>query len=372
MSLRAAALAALMALAAPGALRADVAGQAAQAAEDLQRAVVGLQAATGARDRVAALTETIRAYEAGLAALRAALRQVALHEADLSARLAADQARIGRLLAVLVQIGSEPGPVQLLHPSGPLGTARAGMVLAEMTPALQAEVAALSAELQELRALRALQEAAGQTLMQGLAAAEAARTALSQAMSDRRALPRRFTEDPAVLRGLLESADTLDALAAGLDPGIGEGAEFATARGRLPWPVAGRVVLRAGEADATGARKPGLTLAVPAQALVTAPWDATIRYAGPFPDYGNVMILEPGDGYLLVLAGLGTVYGEIGEVVAAGAPLGLMGGAEPAHADLAAASEDGGGTGDAETLYLEIRQGAEPVNPEDWFTAARD
>jgi septal ring factor EnvC (AmiA/AmiB activator) len=58
--------------------------------------------------------------------------------------------------------------------------------------------------------------------------------------------------------------------------------------------------------------------------------------------------------------------------VAQGAPLGLMGGAEPELADILAASEEGGGARETETLYLELRQGAEPVNPEDWFTAGRD
>ena len=64
------------------------------------------------------------------------------------------------------------------------------------------------------------------------------------------------------------------------------------------------------------------------RALVTAPWPATIRYRGPLLDYGNVMILELGSGYLLILAGLETVYGEVGDVVPAGAALGLMGGPE--------------------------------------------
>jgi septal ring factor EnvC (AmiA/AmiB activator) len=246
------------------------------------------------------------------------------------------------------------------------------MLLADVTPALQAEATRLRAELQELRDLRALQVAAGETLARGLNVAQTARTALSQAISDRTELPRRFTEDPDVLRGLLESADTLGAFAAGLAPDGADAEDFASAKGRLALPVLGSVLLRPDEADAAGVRRPGLTLAVRPRSLVTAPWPATIRYRGPLLDYGNVMILEPGGGYLLILAGLGTVYGEVGEVVAQGAPLGLMGGAEPELADILAASEEGGGARETETLYLELRQGAEPVNPEDWFTAGRD
>ena len=125
-------------------------------------------------------------------------------------------------------------------------------------------------------------------------------------------------------------------------------------------------------ADATGTRRPGLTLATRAHALVLSPWPATIRYRGPLLDYGNVMILEPGGGYLLVLAGMDILYGEVGEVVAAGAPLGLMGGTEAASDDLFAAVEDDGGARETETLYLELRQGATPVDPAEWFAIRKE
>jgi septal ring factor EnvC (AmiA/AmiB activator) len=318
------------------------------------------------------LSQTIRAYETGLAALREALRQASLRETALTLQFNAQRDQIAQLIGVLSQLEAEPGPLQLLHPTGPLGTARSGMILADVTPSLQAEAARLRAELQELRDLRDLQVAAGQTLARGLTVAQTARTALSQAISDRTELPRRFTEDPDVLRGLLESADTLGAFAAGLAPDQADAEDFASAKGRLVLPVLGSVLLRPDEVDAAGVQRPGLTLATRPRALVTAPWPATIRYRGPLLDYGNVMILEPGGGYLLILAGLGTVYGDVGEVVAQGAPLGLMGGAEPELADILAASEEGGGARETETLYLELRQGAEPVNPEDWFTAGRD
>ncbi|MEY4983857.1 MAG: hypothetical protein RIR62_2123 [Pseudomonadota bacterium] len=365
MRLRAALLFALLG-AAPVAAQ-GVAEQAAQASADLQAAVAGLEQAEGAKDRVAALTATIRAYEDGLAALREALRQASLRETALNLRFETQRERISQLLGVLSRMEAEPGPLLLLHPSGPLGTVRSGMMLADVTPALQAEAARLRGELEELRDLRALQVAAGQTLARGLEAAQTARTALSQAISERTELPKRFTEDPEVLRGLLESADTLEAFAAGLAPDAADMEDFASAEGRLPWPVLGSVLLRPGEADAAGVRRPGLTIATRARALVTAPWPATIRYRGPLLDYGNVMILEPGGGYLLILAGLGTVFGEVGEVVAQGAPLGLMGGDEPALADVLAVSEEGGGARESETLYLELRQGAEPVDPEPWF-----
>jgi septal ring factor EnvC (AmiA/AmiB activator) len=88
------------------------------------------------------------------------------------------------------------------------------------------------------------------------------------------------------------------------------------------------------------------------------------------------MIVEPAAGYLLVLAGLGTVYGETGDVLARGAPIGLMGGTEPGAQEFGAgfvqAAQIGGGAGRTETLYMELRQGNTPVDPAQWFTQTRD
>ena len=344
----------------------DVAGAAATASANLTEAVRALDEATAARDRVAALTQTIRAYEEGLAALREALRQASIREAALQLQLDANSERVAQLLGILSQLESEPGPLLLLHPSGPLGTVQSGLLLTEVTPALQAEADVLRVQLGELRDLRALQVAAGETLKSGLATAQTARTALSQAISDRTDLPRQFTEDPEVLRGLLESADTLEAFANGLTLSENPDQNFTDQQGRMLLPVFGTLIRRADEADAAGVRRPGITLATRPQALVTAPHAATIRYLGPLLDYGNVMVLEPGGGYLLVLAGMTVVYGEVGEVVAAGAPLGLMGG-ETGNDGLLAANENGSGARETETLYIEMRQGAAPVDPAAWF-----
>ena len=347
---------------------AGVADDATAASAQLQEAVAGLEEAVEAKDRVAALTRTIKAYENGLAALREALRQADLRDTQLTLQFQTKRARIAQLLAVLGRLDADPGPLLLLHPNGPLGTVRSGMMLADVTPALQAEVDGLKAQLTELADLRALQSAAGETLGKGLTAAQTARQALSQAISDRTELPRRFTEDPDVLRGLLESADTLEAFASGLSLDDSSSSGFADAKGALDLPVLGTLLLHPGETDARGVTRPGITLATRAAALVSSPWAATIRYRGPLLDYGNVMIIEPGGGYLVILAGLDQVYGEVGEVIAKGAALGLMGGGEPGAADLTAPVKEGGGGRETETLYLELRQGAEPVDPMAWFT----
>jgi septal ring factor EnvC (AmiA/AmiB activator) len=249
-------------------LRAEtVAEQAAEASAELQQAVAALEAATEARDRVSALSKTIRAYEAGLAALRSALREAALREATLTKAFDAKRDGIGRLLGVLATMEANPGPLLLLHPEGAVGSARSGMILADVAPALQSEAAALKDELRELADLRALQLSAGEILQTGLATAQNARTDLSKAISERTDLPKRFTEDPEVLKGLLDSADTLDAFAAGLSPDAESGTSFATEKAACRCPHLARFSV---------ARERPMPLACDAQALLLRPRPARL------------------------------------------------------------------------------------------------
>ncbi|AMY67393.1 peptidase M23 [Frigidibacter albus] len=353
-----------------------VAQDAVTAADELRSAISALRRAGTGREQVAALSQTIRAYETGLASLRGGLRKAALREAEIAADLEARRDRLSRLLGAMMTMQSSPAPLTLLHPDGPEAAVRAGMILSDVTPALQDEASMLSRDLEEVAQIRALQEGAVELLSSGLTAAQEARTALSQAMQDRTDLPRRFLEDPEELQALLTSADTLEAFTlgiVGMEQDIGPPMEdFAGAQGSLPLPVLGTVLRGAGQADAAGIRRPGLLIATRPAALVTTPWPATIRYRGPLLDYGNVMILEPAEGYLLVLAGLGTVYGSTGDVLEAGAPVGLMGGAEPGGQEFLAAAQEGGGADRTETLYIELRQGKKPVDPAAWFTETKE
>jgi septal ring factor EnvC (AmiA/AmiB activator) len=98
--------------------------------------------------------------------------------------------------------------------------------------------------------------------------------------------------------------------------------------GELPLPAQGLVLRKAGETDSAGVTRPGMILATRPRAIVTSPAASTIRYVGPLLDLGNVVILEPQVDTLFVLAGLDIVYGQAGQVIAGGTPIGLMGGPE--------------------------------------------
>lgn len=341
-----------------------------QAAGSLADATAAMQAATTAPDRVAALAGTLRAFEAGLDLLREDLRNAALREATLQARFDAQSAELARLLGVLGAISRVQADAgQLAHPAGPLGTARAAMLLGDLTPALAAQAGALKADLREAAALREVRTQAQAILLDGLDMAQAARSALGQAMSERAALPAALAEDPAALTRLALAADTLDAFARSLtqrDEADAPSADpppraFAQARGTLALPAHGLLLRAAGAPDAAGIVRPGMVLATGPGALVSAPWSATVRYAGPLRGYGNVIILEPAPDYLLVLGGLDMVYVRSGEIVAESAPVGLMPDDAGAAPGLAATGTR------TQSLYLELREHGQTVDPAPWF-----
>ncbi|MCE8523404.1 peptidase M23 [Ruegeria pomeroyi] len=355
----------------------DPAEAAQAAARMLEEASVALAEAESARDRVRALTGTVQAYEAGLAAMRDGLRRASVREGQLAAELNAREGEVAQLLGVLQTIETAPPPVLMLHPSGPLGAARSAMTLAEMTPELQARANALARDLTEVRTLRTLQQNAASTLQEGLTGIQQARAELSQAIADRTDLPRRFTEDPVRTAILVSSTETLEGFASGLSE-IADGeiaassADISALKGQLPLPVQGVLLRRAGQADAAGITREGIIVATRPRALVATPTAATIRYRGPLLDLGNVVILEPQPDLLIVLSGLQEVYGAAGEVVPAGTPVGLMGGATQEIGAILSTSGDGSGTERSETLYIEVREGDSPVDPETWFQTDKD
>ena len=363
-------LAVLFVLLWSGVAQAQSAGEAATlAAERLAQAGNQLAAATSARNRVEALTKTVRAYEDGLIVMRDGLRRAAIRQTTLEAALAAKSDEIGQLLGVLQTMGRAPTPLLLMHPSGPTGTARSGMMVADVAPAIQAEVNTFRSELEEIALLRSLQQNAVSTLQDGLNGAQSARAALSTAISERTDLPQRFTEDAVQTALLLASTETLAGFATGLSDGLNDASPVdATAdKGALTLPVQGTILRSFEQPDASGIRRPGIIIAARPRALVTTPAAATILFRGPLLDYGNVTILEPAADVLFVIAGMDEVFGEVGQVIPQGSPIGLLGGETPkARAILTQSEPDNGGVA-SQTLYLEVRDGQSPVNPSDWF-----
>ncbi|QBX33487.1 peptidase M23 [Paracoccus liaowanqingii] len=374
-----AACAAPAVLAPPAVAQTSPANQAvadAEAAAALLRAAIGqLAQAVSADDQVVALTEVIRGYELGLSALRDGLRQASAREAELRDRFEAQRGQLSRVLGAMTALQQSPESTMLLHPAGALANARTGMILSGITPGLRAEAEALQADLDEIATVRELQANAAGMLGSGLDSVQEARRLLASAAGDRSSMPTRFAEDPQELQELRAAAESLNQFATGIssmEKDVGPPMEdFEGAQGSLPLPVVGTILRPYDEPDAAGVSRPGWVIATAPAALVQTPWPATIRYRGPFLDYGNVMIAEPARGYLLIFAGLSQVFGEVGDVLKAGDPIGLMGGTEaPAQefgSQFVSDAARGAEAGRSETLYLELRRGNETLDPADWF-----
>lgn len=360
----------LIALAAPASAQ-NTAAQAAQDAKDrLEAAAEQLAAAGGGRDRVRALTATVKAYEEGLIAMRDGLRRATIREQAIAASLDAKGVEVGQLLGVLQATAQTSGPVSLLHPNGAIGTARAGMIAADVTPALQAQVTQLRLQLEEVALLRELQDNAADTLAAGLEGAQEARARLSEAISERTDLPERFANDPVQTALLIASTDTLDSFASGLNETFGDlpgATDGMAAKGTLDLPVQGQVLRGYNAPDAAGVVRPGVIIAARPQALVTTPIAATVLFVGPLLDYDNVVVLEPAADVLIVLAGLAEVYGTAGQVLPDGSPIGLMGGEMPNVDAVLIENVDTNPVAATQTLYLEVREGQSPVDPATWF-----
>lgn len=332
-----------------------------QAAAQLEAAQEQLREAETARDRIAALTQTVQAYEAGLAAMREEQREIALQDAILADELDLRREEFAQLLGVLSAISKTPDAVVRAHPQGPLNRVRAGMLVADLTPGLEAEVGELTALLAETRQVRAAQDRAAQTLAEGLQGAQTARAALGQAVSERTDLPARFEDDPVQTALLVASAETLGAFAAQITDARPDATTALTAEGNLPLPVEGVVL------PDDGSGRAGVRIAAAPRALVTTPVPATILFQGPLLDYGTVVILEPAADVLFVLAGFEEVFGQAGQVLPAGAPIGLLGDAQ-GYDDGILTENLGNARGqDAQALYLEVREGQSPANPGAWF-----
>jgi len=130
---------------------------------------------------------------------------------------------------------------------------------------------------------------------------------------------------------------------------------FAKLRGKLAWPVAGRLVASFGQVRAGGVKWDGLMVAGAAGAPVRAVYHGRVVYADWLSGLGLLVIVDHGDGYMSLYGHNERLYKEVGERVTAGDTIATVG--------------DSGGRARPE-LYFEIRKGGRPVDPRPWFRTA--
>ena len=342
------------------------------AIEALDLATANLTKAKKAKKRVKSLSQAIQSYEETLAILRISVRDLTLQQSQVQSVLDQNENEIMQLLGVLATVQKAPIAGQILHPNGPLATARSGMIISDIVPILQENVDQLRDQVMVLQQLSETQHRANNSLQTGLMELQNAHSNLGRAIVNREELPKRFIADPEKMEILVKASKDLETFAASVqsialnEPSVSL-PSVRDRKGNLNLPVRGKVLRKFNEADAAGIKRSGIILATDPKAIVISPTAATIRYLGPLLDYGNVAILEPQNGLLFVFAGMDTLYGEIGQVIPALSPIGLMP-SQSNEVDKIFKTKANIYSGKlSETLYVEVRSGSETENPLDWF-----
>jgi septal ring factor EnvC (AmiA/AmiB activator) len=368
------------------------------------------QAAQEARAQAAAFADEITALQARLveAGRRAeAGEQAALdaegeiarldaEETDILARLEADRESLTQILAALQRIERQAPPALLATPEDSADAARAAALMAEIVSALQERAEALSVQLEQLRLVRAARETERERLGEAEGVILSQREQITALIAERRALEARArtrADDYAraaaeagdrarTIRGLISELRRMREISPGLNPrrivpdrdipaprlrperGLVaaiaptaplETLRFSDARGQLRPPAAGQVVRGFGQRGDDGVASEGIVIRTRARAQVVSPFDGTVDFAEPYGAYGGLLILNVGDGYYVVLAGMAALFATSGQSVLAGEPVGAM----PDRSE------------PAPELILEVRRGDDAIDPRPWLRTGR-
>jgi murein hydrolase activator len=139
---------------------------------------------------------------------------------------------------------------------------------------------------------------------------------------------------------------------------------FEAAKGSLRLPAQGRKLKKFGDADPTGTTLKGLSLQTRGEARITAPADGWVVYAGEFRSYGQLLIINAGGGYHILLAGMSRIDVSLGQFVLAGEPIAEMGSSR--------APSQGGSDSSRPVLYVEFRKDGRPIDPDPWWAEASE
>lgn len=331
--------------------------------QELERqARAATNAAARARAEGEALAARIEAAEADLTAAEQRIAIIARLQEAQQARMAARQGPLIRLVAALQTMARRPPALALVQPGSVQDTVRVRALLAATLPEIRLRTAALRAEVDSARALRARADQAQAALRAGREALAARRTALAAFENEQRSRSSTLAGlslsegDRALVlgeeaRALAQRADRgaeearLAADLASLPgPAPRPGSDGDPARPLLPYvmPIRGRLLTGVGEISDSGVHSRGLTLATAAGAQALAPAAGRVIHAAPFRSYRNVVIIDHGGGWTTVITGLATLDVARGASVAQGASLGRAGANEP-------------------RITVELRQGGRPV-----------
>ncbi len=336
----------------------------------------------------------LRGAESEIAATEARLKPLDENEGEIRKSLDGRRAVIGEVLAALQRIGHRPPPVLIAKPEDALQAVRTAMLLGAVLPEMRQAVDALAGDLGALLAVRkeiATERDRLNAEVASLGAERARMTALTaerqkQQAEREKALEAERTRAGDLGRQVDNLKDLIARLEQGLDPAIREAREaarsdsrpalsafrdpgrlapaiaFASLRGQVPIPVNGVKLKAFGASDGAGGLEKGVSIATRAGAQVTAPADGWVVYAGAFRSYGQLLILNVGGGYHVLLAGMDRISVDLGQFVLTGEPVAVMGNGSHIAAILATGSSQ-------PVLYIEFRKDGVPVDPGPWWAA---
>lgn len=384
-----------------------------QASEE-QRRKIEAEIETIKADRLrlnAALLDTatrVKNDETQVGSLELQLRTMLGSEDAFKRSLESRRTVIADVLASLQRMGRQPLPTLLARPEDVLESIRTSMLLGAVLPELRAETEALAADLADLLALRQSITNARDGLARHAATLTVERLRLSKlieakhnlladaeaAMQAERARAAELAKGAASLKDLIakmeneisasqraadqaKKAEVAQKLAAEadateiqrkIDGGAFKDASrlapalpFAEAKGLLPTPVAGTVVKVFGSPDGFGGSEKGMSFRTVRQGSVVSPADGWVSYAGPYRTYGQLLIINAGGGYYVVLAGMSSVKVDAGQFVLAGEPVAFMDEKSARAAAAIAAGVSG------PVLYVEFRKDGIPIDPGPWW-----
>jgi murein hydrolase activator len=338
----------------------------------------------------------VRAVEDRIAAAEARLAALTASEDTIRRSLASRRAVIAEVLAALQRIGRRPPPALVVAPEDALQSVRTAILLGAVLPDMKVEVDTLVADLSEFVRVRSEIAAERDVLGRDLAALSQERIRMTVLVQERQ---RKQSETEKALESerarsvqLARQADNLkelisrmereiaasakaaaqagtdrpepkNTLAALQDPGrLSPAIAFASAKGSLRLPLGGIRIREYGMPDGLGGTEKGISVASRAGAQVTSPCDGWVVYAGPFRSYGQLLILNAGGGYHVLLAGMERISVDLGQFVLTGEPVAVMGGGPQSAAAVATGSSQ-------PILYIEFRKDGSPVDPSPWWAS---
>lgn len=343
--------------------------------------------------RLSDTAQRIQSREAMTTAVEEELERLDAEERGLIEALKRRREALAELLAGLQRLQTNPPPPLATRPNDALAALRGAMLFGAIVPALKAETAALAGQLARLEAVRARRLSEQRELEGHLDRLAAGRGELNDLQARKLALMTdtrgRLAAERQRTRDLAERANTLKQLMASLAEERRQAEErarseaeererqrqallnrpriaFTAVKGRLEFPAQGQRLREFGEEDGFGGHSKGLFIATRKLAQVTTPADGEVEFAGEFRSYGQLLILNVGEGYHVLMAGLGTITAQAGQVVRAGEPVGAMGEA-PARGTLIGDRLDDR----KPILYIEFRKDGSAIDPTAWWVGSR-